>query len=351
MKWDNMFAVVIAVSLGYLTSRSLTHIIACLERLLSILYGKTLYSTLQGKHVVVTGGSSGIGYAIAKRALEDGASVTLVARNVEKLQKAKASLLEESSYLLDAVHVKSADVSDAIAITAAIRDSQERKPIDILVCNAGVIFPGLIDEVSATELEDTVKANLLGTVYPIHAAIPLMKSCGPRTPKSIVLVSSVAGLHQSYGANVYSPTKYAQRGLAENLRWELLPCNIHMHVVCPRFVDTPMLQAGEANSELAKISREMNFFNPDHIATANHVAKCTWAGVRRGRFLITTDWVGHLLAVVSRGPIPEDSIATDIWELLLILPVRLLGFVLKGKLTQTIRRLVTIPSHTEISNQ
>lgn len=48
--------------------------------------------------------------------------------------------------------------------------------------------------------------------------------------------------HQSYGANVYSPTKYAQRGLAENLRWELLPCNIHMHVVCPRFVDTPMLQ-------------------------------------------------------------------------------------------------------------
>lgn len=90
--------------------------------------------------------------------------------------------------------LESADVSDAIAITAAIRDSQERKPIDILVCNAGVIFPGLIDEVSATELEDTVKANLLGTVYPIHAAIPLMKSCGPRTPKSIVLVSSVAGL-------------------------------------------------------------------------------------------------------------------------------------------------------------
>jgi NAD(P)-dependent dehydrogenase (short-subunit alcohol dehydrogenase family) len=52
---------------------------------------------------------------------------------------------------------------------------------------------------------------------------------------------------QCYGANVYASTKYAQRGIAEVLRWELLPYNIHAHVVCPGFVDTPMTKLGESS--------------------------------------------------------------------------------------------------------
>ena len=86
-------------------------------------------------------------------------------------------------------------MSDAGAITAAIREAHERAPIDILICNAGIIIPGHFDDVSTKDLEDTVTTNVLGSLYPIHAAIPLMKQrCGPNTPQSIVLVSSVAGL-------------------------------------------------------------------------------------------------------------------------------------------------------------
>lgn len=86
-------------------------------------------------------------------------------------------------------------MSDATTVTGAIQGANERMPIGILVCNAGVVLSGRFDEVSTSELEDTARANTLGSLFPIHAVIPLMKSrCSSSTPQSIVLVSSVARL-------------------------------------------------------------------------------------------------------------------------------------------------------------
>lgn len=107
MKWDNMLEVTFAITLGYLGIRLLPRIIAFSQETLSaILQKRALYATLEGKHVVVTGGSSGIGYSIAKHALKEGASVTIVARNEDKLLKAKASLIQEANCIPSAVHVK-----------------------------------------------------------------------------------------------------------------------------------------------------------------------------------------------------------------------------------------------------
>lgn len=105
------------------------------------------------------------------------------------------------------------------------------------------------------------------------------------------------------------------------------------------------------DAELATVAQAMNFFDLQSVATASDVAKYTWEGVKRGRFLITMDWVGHLLAVVSRGPIPEDSIVSNIWELLFVIPIRMLSFVLKRSMMRTILRLATVPAHTEIGAQ
>lgn len=101
MKWDNWLALIFAFTLGYLTHRLLT-------KLSELWQGRraALYSTLHGKHVVITGGSSGIGYSLAQQALAEGASVTLLARNVDKLQQAQASLLNDIHCLPGAVHVK-----------------------------------------------------------------------------------------------------------------------------------------------------------------------------------------------------------------------------------------------------
>lgn len=132
LKWDNWLAIVFAISLGYLSTRLLTKIIAlCQGRLPAlILQGRSgaLYSSLHGKHVVITGGSSGIGYSLAEHALTEGASVTLIARNVDKLQQAKASLIHEINCLPGAVHVK---VSWCAASSNLFRDQIMSVEIEI----------------------------------------------------------------------------------------------------------------------------------------------------------------------------------------------------------------------------
>jgi cation diffusion facilitator CzcD-associated flavoprotein CzcO len=90
MKWDNMLAILFATALGYLSSRLLPQIIVFSQQAFSAIFPKTkLYSTLEGKHVVVTGGSSGIDYAIAEHALKEGASVTLIAQTRTSYNKSR----------------------------------------------------------------------------------------------------------------------------------------------------------------------------------------------------------------------------------------------------------------------
>lgn len=109
LKWGNVGAVVMAVALGYLSSHFFTWSMKALRVVLSssnLLHGKTLFPTLQGLHVVVTGGSSGIGYSLAEQALTEGAEVTLIARDSRKLRQAKETLVHELKGLASAIHVK-----------------------------------------------------------------------------------------------------------------------------------------------------------------------------------------------------------------------------------------------------
>ncbi|CAK9876838.1 unnamed protein product [Sphagnum jensenii] len=300
------------------------------------------FTSLQGKHLVITGGSSGIGYSIAKQALEEGAYVTLVARNCERLQAAKESLQREVLGLLSSkIILKAVDVSDSEATTAAIQEAYAWRPIDVLVCNAGVVFPGHFDEVSITQLDDAMKINVMGSVYPVHAALPLMKQRNLSNPCSIVFLSSIAGMNQCYGGNIYAATKYAQKGLAEVLRWELMPYNIRVHAVCPGFVDTPMSADAELPTRLGEIARAMNQYDKKKMDTSDHVAACTLAGVKKGTFLITTSSRGHWMAILARGPTPEGSIATNLWELSLAIPARLLSFKDRTLMTNVMMTMVT----------
>lgn len=110
LKWGNVGAVVMAVALGYLSSHFFTWSMKALRVVLSssinLLHGKTLFPTLQGLHVVVTGGSSGIGYSLAEQAVTEGAQVTLIARDSRKLQQAKQTLVHELKGLASAIHVQ-----------------------------------------------------------------------------------------------------------------------------------------------------------------------------------------------------------------------------------------------------
>ncbi|MCO5550994.1 hypothetical protein L7F22_004489 [Adiantum nelumboides] len=288
--------------------------------------------SLRGKHVLITGGSSGIGLALARHCLLHGSYVTLISRNPERLSNAARELVDghcTANFSLngrtappfnDRILLKAADVSDAEAMSKVITESFSWRPIDVLVCNAGISIVGPFDTMKVSDLETVTRTNLLGCVYTIHAALPLMKARSKHHPCSIVIMSSLSGLVFVYGANVYSATKHALKGLAEVLRFELLSCNIKVSLVCPGFTETPLLDGLEDHH--ATEGNKIFFYDRAYAEEASVVAAKTMEGVKQGKYLITTSVAGLIIRILARGWTPAESLSDALIELLFLVPIR-----------------------------
>lgn len=297
-------------------------------------------SNLRGKHVFLTGASSGIGLEIAKQALQEGAYLTLVARNSERMTKVAMSLLKELDCSEDRLLVKAADVADYTAISTAVKDSFDWRPIDILVNNAGVTISGLIQDLSAGDLQTVVQTNFLGSVYALHAVLPQLVLRSRDHPVSIVFMGSLASLCWLYGNGVYTGTKYAIKGVAECLRLELAPYNIRVSLVCPGFVNTPMLNAADNMDELKAGMQVASFYNPNYSQPADTVAKIALSGIKRGTFLITTTpLLGSILIILTRGYAPSESFLRNLVEASLSGPARIISYLSQAKIYWDLRRL------------
>ncbi|MEI2640182.1 MAG: SDR family oxidoreductase [Microthrixaceae bacterium] len=181
-------------------------------------------------HVIITGGSEGIGLAIAQSAVERGARVSLIARREEPLKSASEGLAGRSQWA-------AADVRDRAEVTAAVDDLVDSfGPCDILVANAGYALPGRFWELPEDEVADEMAVNYMGAVNATKAVLPSMRG---RRRGHLCFTSSTAGLLGIYGYTAYSPTKFALRGLAESLRSELRPDGIAVSVIYPPDTDTP----------------------------------------------------------------------------------------------------------------
>lgn len=145
---------------------------------------------LKDSHVFITGGSSGIGLAMATAAAREGARVSILARNLARLEEARAAIQRDSGR--DDVGVHAADVRDADAVAHAL---QEAGPVDVLVCNHGVFVPQELERQDMDEIKWMVDINLMGTFHLIKAALPAMKARTRETrlPGSIAIMSSQAG--------------------------------------------------------------------------------------------------------------------------------------------------------------
>ena len=191
----------------------------------------------RGRHVVVTGGSSGIGEAVALAAAQRGASVTLMARSEARLAEATARLL--TAVPGAEVGVVPADVSDGEVVADAFaRAVGERGHVDVLVCSAGVSRPGRFVELDDDVFRSMIDIDFFGTLWPIRSVVPEMVR---RRRGSVVGICSAAGLVGVYGYSAYGAAKFAVRGLLESLRTELAPHGVHVGCVYPPDVDTPML--------------------------------------------------------------------------------------------------------------
>jgi NAD(P)-dependent dehydrogenase (short-subunit alcohol dehydrogenase family) len=202
------------------------------------------YSSFDGKVVLVTGASSGIGRATALAFGAAGARVVLVARRRE--------LLDEIARALggDALAVPT-DVTDAGAIAACFAAVRERfGRVDVVVNNAGLLIPAIVPEIRAADLRAMLEVNLFGALYVMQEAVAAMRRQGGG---SIVNVASLAGRRGVSPVGAYSATKFALVGLTEALRTELHGEPVHVSLVMPGVVDTPMVTGVDLDPEFVEL--------------------------------------------------------------------------------------------------
>lgn len=189
---------------------------------------------LQGKVAIVTGSSKGIGAGVAKVFSEEGAKVVVVARN-EQEGSAMAERLGAKEGR--AVFVRT-DVSDPESVRNLIEATvKEFGKIDILVNNAGFHNSKGIEAITDEEFDYILKTNLYSTYYCSKYALPYLKE----TKGCIIHMSSMVGLVGQGNACAYAATKGGQIAMAKNMALDLAPYGIRVNVICPGWIDTPLV--------------------------------------------------------------------------------------------------------------
>ncbi|MCO5604619.1 hypothetical protein L7F22_058788 [Adiantum nelumboides] len=303
--------------------------VGLLATICSLLAKKSVFiKSLRGKHVFVTGASSGIGLAIAKKCLLEGAFLTLVSRSLKNLEGAADKLLEETQCGRDKIQCQVADVGEYGAIAESVRKALLWKPIDVLVCNAGLTRGGYLEKSSIQDIDTVIRTNINGSIYPLHEALPSLKEHSATHPVSIVFISSLASFMFMYGHAAYTASKYAVRGLAESLRSELLPYrNMRVTLMCPGFVNTPFLDDLDNQGEITEVLHKVNLLSKDRSESPEHAASCTVEALKRGSYLVVTQAIGFHMRALGRGVIPADSIFKNLLELIGLVPFRIVSFV------------------------
>lgn len=186
--------------------------------------------SLKDKHVLITGGSKGIGKSMAIYALNSGAHVTIIARDEDLLEATKLELLKMiSTPSHQKVMSISVDVtSDYYSIEKAVSDAEaELGPVFMLINCAGTSIAARFDETPLKEFKRMVDINLMGSIMFTRAVLPTLKS---QKEGVILFVSSISGLIGLYGYSAYSASKFAVVGLAEVLHMEVRDLLLISHV-------------------------------------------------------------------------------------------------------------------------
>ncbi len=196
--------------------------------------GSSSSQAFRGRTVLVTGASSGIGRETALAFAAAGANVVLVARRAAVLAKVAA----EARRLGAATLVAAADVTQSATVTACFRKAVRRfGTVDVVVNNAGILIPAKVVDLRTADLQRMLDVNLIGALHVMQEAVKVMRRQGHG---HIVNVASLAGRRGFSPLGGYCATKFALVGLTETLRTELVGEPIHVSLVMPGVVDTPM---------------------------------------------------------------------------------------------------------------
>jgi NADP-dependent 3-hydroxy acid dehydrogenase YdfG len=191
-------------------------------------------ANIEGKVVVITGASSGLGEAAARLLSASGASVVLGARRVERLETLAGELTAKGGRAL----AVATDVTDFDQVQRLVDTAFETYGrVDVLINNAGLMPQSPLDRRKVEDWNRTIDVNIKGVLYGIGAVLPIMQK---QQSGHIINVSSVAGHKVRAGGAVYAATKHAVRVISEGLRQEVKPYNIRTTVISPGAVDTEL---------------------------------------------------------------------------------------------------------------
>ncbi|KAH7946616.1 hypothetical protein HPB52_001860 [Rhipicephalus sanguineus] len=254
---------------------------------------------LRHRHFIITGGSSGIGRALARAAVQRGANVTL------------------------AVHTLSADLTKGEAGEAVLaRGIEEAEqvcgPVDYLVNCAGSAISLRFDETPLVEFQHMMEVNYLSAVHTTMAVLPGMKQRGSG---SITFVSSIAGLMGLYGYTAYSPSKFALVGLAQSLRMEVKHRGIQVTVAFPPDTDTPGFAEEERTkpTETKLISAMAGLYSADVVATS------LLQDILEGNTTSALGLDGHITVALCAGMMPPSSLLEAVVQALTMGILRVIG--------------------------
>ena len=240
-------------------------------------------------HVIITGGSSGIGLALAKHYVKEGRDLSIIARNEARLAESRLLLSNLRIDPSQSIKTFSADVSSRQQIENALEQSVNLLGIpQLLVTSAGIVVPGYFHSLPVEKFENMMAVNYLGTVYAVKSIEPRMRSQGKG---HIVMISSGAGLIGVYGYSGYSPSKFAVRGFAEVLQAESESYGINISVVYPPDTDTPQL----VEERKLKPYETRLITESGGVMSVDDVAKAIVKGINQHKFVITPGYAMTLL--------------------------------------------------------
>ncbi|TXH33099.1 MAG: SDR family NAD(P)-dependent oxidoreductase [Rhodospirillaceae bacterium] len=204
---------------------------------------------LQGKRILITGGSSGIGLALAQRLLDERAQIFITGRRADRL----AVAIDRFKAAGAAVHGIAADVASPDGRQATLQGVLDALGgLDVLINNAGGVRAGRLEQISEADIRTMIEVDLLAPIFLTRAALPALRASGE------AMVVNIASSIALIGAPFYATYAAAKAGLAhfgESLRRELKGEGIHVLTAYPSATETPMMQSNRAGPDLG-FSRE-----------------------------------------------------------------------------------------------
>jgi NAD(P)-dependent dehydrogenase (short-subunit alcohol dehydrogenase family) len=222
-------------------------------------------SKLSGKIAVITGASSGIGLATAKKFVEEGAYVFITGRRQPQLDKAKALIGKN----VTAVQADASSLEDLDQVYRVVKESKGY--VDIVFANAGFVEHRTIDVVTPEHFDKTFDINVRGVLFSVQKALPLMRRGG-----SVILTASILSVKGVAAHGVYAATKAAVRSFARTWTTELKDRGIRVNTLSPGATDTPIIdgqfttkeQADAAKAAFAAATPMGRLGRPEELAAA-----------------------------------------------------------------------------------